>query len=127
MKTVTRNAGDGNGVQPGEEAIMIEIDLRAEEIGRPAPRFRLSRLFPDGQGDFERAFEFEPADLPRLVCVVQVLSGHFAALDEIDEWTARNLQCLHNILAEFMAYSQERMDAGDEAYFSRLRSHSTRQ
>ena len=127
MKTVTLNAGNGNGVQPGEEAIVIEIDLRTDEIGRPTPRFSLSRFFPDGQGGLERASEFEPADLPRLVCVVQTLCGHFATLDEVDEWTARNLQCLHNILAEFMTYSLERMEAGDGEFFTRLESHSVPQ
>lgn len=127
MRTVTRNVVDGNDIEPGENTIAIEIDLRTDEIGRPAPRFSLSRFFPDGHGGLERSAEFEPADLPRLVCVVQTLCGHFAKLDELDEFTAKRLQCLHNILAEFMDYSLERMEADDGEFFSRLESHSTPQ
>lgn len=127
MPTVTLNDENGNGVQPGEKTIAIEIDLRTEEIGRSTPRFSLSRFFSDGQGGLERMSQFEPADLPRLVCVVQILCGHFAKLDELDEFTARHLQCLHNILAEFMEYSLERMEAGDREYFLRLQAHSTPQ
>lgn len=127
MKHITPNAESGNGVQATERTIVIEIDLRTEEIGRPAPRFSLSRFFPDGRGGLERSPEFEPADLPRLLCVWQTLCGHFAKHDGVDEFTAKGLHCLHNILAEFMEYALERMEADDREFFLRLQAHSTPQ
>lgn len=127
MKNLTLSNENGNGIQAKEGMIAIEIDLRTQEIGRPSPRFSLSRFFSDGQGGLERSAEFEPTDLPRLLCVWQLLCGHFAKLDGIDESTAKWLQSLHNILAEFMEYSHGRMEADDREFFLRLQAHSAPQ